>query len=101
MKESENAWDDIEDFWNYIGDNKKILGIPVSETDGLDLLNALRDIYLIIDKDVDGAKKLLTMLATVLLSAVDGNSEYINEIKVTAAMNDFDIAMKEMLNEKP
>ena len=50
MSESENVWDNPEDFWKHVKSNKKLIGIAVSEQQGLDILNALRDIYLRIDE---------------------------------------------------
>jgi hypothetical protein len=67
MNESENVWDNDEDFWNHIQSNKKLIGIAVSDEQGLDILNALRDIYLRIDEEPEDAKQMLTMLGILLL----------------------------------
>jgi hypothetical protein len=55
MSESENVWDNPEDFWKHVKSNKKLVGIAVSDEQGLDILNALRDIYLRIDEEPDDA----------------------------------------------
>ena len=44
MKESGNYYQDNNSFWNYVKDNPGIVNLPVSESKGLDLLSALRDI---------------------------------------------------------
>jgi len=102
MNESENVWDNPEDFWNYIEFNKKLIGISVSDEQGLDILNALRDIYLRIDKEPNGAKEMLTMLGIVLLASSEGKGKIIsNEIAVQAAMEEFEMHMNRILDEKP
>ena len=75
--------------------------MPVSNTSGLDILNVLRDVYETIDKDPKGAKKMLTLVATVMLSVASGESEnLINEIQVSSAMEQFDDSIKEILDEE-
>ena len=101
MNESENVWDNPEDFWNHIQSNKKLIGIAVSDEQGLDILNALRDIYLRIDEEPEDAKQMLTMLGIILLASSNGQGEVIsNEIAVQAAMEEFDVHMNRMLDEK-
>jgi len=101
MSESENVWDNPKDFWNYIESNKKLIGIAVSDEQGLDILNALRDIYLKIDVDVEDAKQMLTMLGIILLASSQGEGKTIsNEIAIQAAMEEFDTHMNRMLDEK-
>ncbi len=101
MSESENVWDNPKDFWNYIESNKKLIGIAVSDEQGLDILNALRDIYLKIDIEVEDAKQMLTMLGIILLASSQGEGKTIsNEIAVQAAMEEFDTHMNRMLDEK-
>ena len=101
MSESENVWDNPKDFWNYIESNKKLIGIAVSDEQGLDILNALRDIYLKIDVEIEDAKQMLTMLGIILLASSQGEGKTIsNEIAVQAAMEEFDTHMNRMLDEK-
>ena len=101
MSELENVWDSDEDFWDFVADNKKLVGIAVSDEQGLDILNALRDIYLRIDEEPEDAKQMLTMLGIILLASSNGQGEIIsNEIAVQAAMEEFDIHMNRMLDEK-
>ncbi len=82
MTKSENAWEDREEMervWGYIKENPLIIGLPVSERRGIDLLSALRDIYETNKTNTDGAQVLLTMLANVLVAASQGDGEEIEE----------------------
>jgi len=48
------------------------------------------------------AKKMLTMIATMIVAAVTGNgNETVEELLVAEAMHKFDIEAKEILNERP
>ena len=81
--------------------NKKLIGIAVSDEQGLDILNALRDVYLRIEEEPDNAKQMLTMLGIILLASSQGEGKTIsNEIAVQAAMEEFDIHMNRMLDEE-
>ena len=102
MSELENVWDSDEDFWDFVGDNKKLVGISVSDGQGLDILNALRDIYLTIEKESESAMKMLTLLGTVIYaSSIGEGRQFTDEIRVVSAMEQFDTSIKEMLDEKP
>ncbi len=102
MSELENVWDSDEDFWDFVGDNRKLVGISVSDGQGLDILNALRDIYLTIEKESESAMKMLTLLGTVIYaSSIGEGRQFTDEIRVVSAMEQFDTSMKEMLDEKP
>jgi hypothetical protein len=101
MNELENVSDEVQRMWDYIRDNKKILGIPLTNSSGLDILNVLRDVYESIDKDTEDAKRKLTLVATIILSAANGDADTIvNEIRVKSAMENFDDSITEILNEK-
>jgi hypothetical protein len=103
MSESPDALVPSEDsVWEFIKDNPRILGLPVSDKQGLDLLNALRDVAEMIHKDADMAHKMLTMIATVVVAAAMGSgNETIEELLVAEAMHKFDKEAKEVLDEKP
>lgn len=102
MNELENASDEVQQMWDYIRDNRKIFGIPLTNSSGLDILNVLRDVYLTIDEDTEDAKRKLTLVATIILSAANGDADTIvNEIRVKSAMENFDDSITEILNEKP
>ena len=101
MSELNAASDETKQMWDYIKNNRRIVGIPVSNNNGLDILNVLRDIYDTIDEDPVGAKNMLTLVASVILAAAHGDGEkLVNEIQVVSAMEDFDKSIKEILDEK-
>lgn len=89
-----------EDVWEYIQNNPRILGLPISKDSGLDLLNALRDVWLEIDKNPKAAGEMLTILVSVIIAAIMGHGdEAIEEITVQDAMYNFDKQAKKMLDE--
>lgn len=92
--------DNIENIWDYIKENPKIIGIPVSERKGLDLLSALRDVYKTIDISPQAAQTLLTLLANVLVASAQGDGDaIIEEVIVQEAMQSLDSNLKGLLNE--
>jgi len=100
MNESENVSLDNEQVWDYILENPLILGLPISDNKGLDLLTAMRDVYVEMDKDVYKAKVLLTLLATVLVASAQGDGEeVIEEVLVQDAMFNLDKELKGVLDE--
>ena len=103
MKKSENAWEDNEEFekvWDYIGENPLIMGLPISESKGIDILSALRDVYETSKKNPENARVLLTLLANVLVAAAQGDGEEIvEEVIVQDAMLEFENNIKEILDE--
>ena len=102
MSESENVWENDEDFWNFVGENKRLVGLSISDGQGLDILNALRDIYVTIEEDPDSALKMITLLATVIYaSSIGEGQQFTDEIQIASAMEQFDSSMKEMLSEEP
>jgi hypothetical protein len=91
---------DIYAIWDYVRDNPKIMGIPVSEHKGLDLLSALRDVYKTIDVDPKAAQTLLTLLANVLVATSQGNGDAIvEEVIVQESMQQLDDQLKGLLDE--
>jgi len=91
---------DIYAIWDYVRDNSKIMGIPVSEHKGLDLLSALRDVYKTIDVDPKAAQTLLTLLANVLVATSQGNGDAIvEEVIVQESMQQLDDQLKGLLDE--
>jgi hypothetical protein len=102
MSESENVWESDEQLWDFIGENKRLVGLQISNGQGLDILNALRDIYVTVDDDPNSAMKMLSLLATVIYaSSIGEGQQFTDEIQVAAAMEQFDSSMKEMLDEEP
>ena len=103
MKKSENVWGDKEELvavWKYIKENPLIIGLPISESKGIDLLSALRDVYETSKKNPENAQVLLTLLANVLVAAAQGDGEEIvEEVIVQDAMLEFENSIKEILDE--
>ena len=78
------------------------MGIPISKSKGLDILNALRDIWVANKIDQEKANSMLTMLAAVLVSSEAGHGdELVEEVLVQEAMMDFEEQAREILNERP
>jgi len=89
-----------DEVWQFVTDNPKIIGFPISDTQGLDLLNALKDVYNKILEDPETAADMLTMIATVMISAVTGRgNETVEELLVQEAMHRFDKEAKDILND--
>lgn len=89
-----------EEIWDFIKEHPRYLGIPISKKQGLDILNALRDVWVINKTDKEKAQKMLTMLAAVLVSAEAGDGEQIvQEVLVQEAMINFEEEAKGLLNE--
>lgn len=89
-----------DDVWEFIADNPKIMGVPLTDNKGLDILSALRDVYMVTKQDPEVGMGLLTVLANVLVAAAQGEgSELLEEVTVFEAMIDFDTQVKEILDE--
>ena len=102
MSESENVWETDKQLWDFIGENKRLVGLQISNGQGLDILNALRDVYMTIENDPTSAMKMLTLLATVIYaSSIGEGQQFTDEIQVASAMEQFESSMKEILNEEP
>lgn len=101
MSESENVSQDKEDtVWEFIKNNPHIFGLPITEKRGIDLLGALKDIYEINKIDQHSAQQLLTLLATILVAATQGEGEeVIEEVMVQDAMLNFDKKIREVIDE--
>lgn len=100
MSESIDVFQDNNEFWEYVKENPLVLGIPVSESKGLDLLSALKDIREAYLKDVKVGDTMLTLLGTLLLGAANGDGDkMVEEVIVSEAMVDIDKDLKEILNE--
>lgn len=102
MTESESAsMDELpEKVWDFIKDNPKIIGMPITENKGIDLLNALRDIYKMIEIDQQVAQNMMTVLANILVAAAQGDGDkLVEEVLVQDAMADFDQQIGVILDE--
>lgn len=87
-----------EDIWEYIKDNPRLIGIPLSDNKGLDILNALRDIWEL--KTVESKNSGLKVLAEVMLAAAEGKgNQIVEEVLVQEAMIDIDDNLRVVLDE--
>jgi uncharacterized protein YtpQ (UPF0354 family) len=87
-----------EDIWGYIKEHPRLIGIPLSDNKGLDILNALRDIYVL--KTVESKNSGLTLLAEVILAAAEGKgNQIVEEVLVQEAMIDIDDSLRMVLDE--
>jgi hypothetical protein len=90
----------ITDVWEFIKENPQVIGIPLSERKGLDLLSALRDVYETNKTNHDAAQNLLTLLANVLVASAQGDGDAIvQEVIIQDAMMDLDNSLKGILDE--
>ncbi len=101
MRKSDDAsYDNQPEIWDYIKDNPRLMGLPLSNNKGLDICSALRDIYMVLNDDVPAAKHLLSLLATVLVGSAEGQGEeIIEEVMVIEAMQNLDKKLKGILDE--
>jgi len=87
-----------EDIWGYIEKHPRLIGIPLSDNKGLDILNALRDIYVL--KTVESKNSGLTLLAEVILAAAEGKgNQIVEDVLVQEAMVDIDDYLRMVLDE--
>jgi hypothetical protein len=92
--------EDSIDVWEFIKQNPKIIGIPISKTKGLDLLSALKDVYEANKTDSSKAQMLLTGIANVLIASAQGDGDtLVEEVIVQDAMLELDKSLKGILNE--
>lgn len=101
MKKSEDAsYNSEPDVWEYIKDNPRIMGLPLSDNKAIDICTALLDVYETLNKDPEAAKTLLGLLATVLVGSAEGQGkEVIEEVMVIEAMQHLDYKLKGILDE--
>jgi hypothetical protein len=99
--ESENALPLDETFWNHIEHSGFSIGIPVSENKMMNVLEVLRDIYDTIENDPEEGRKLVIMMAAILVASKDGHADKVwEELSVQESMKDLDLTLKEILDEK-
>ena len=99
--ESENALPLDSSFWEHTEHLDFTVGIPVSETRIMDVIQVLRDIYETLEEDVEEGKKLIIAMAAILVaSRYDKADEIWEQFAVEEAMKDFDRHLKGILNEK-
>jgi hypothetical protein len=100
MNESNDASTSNEEVWDYIKKNPKMIGLPLTNTKGIDLLSALRDVYIQTKKNPEIGMNLLTILANFLVAAAQGDAEeFIEEVTVLDLMSNLDTELKRVLDE--
>ena len=99
--ESENALPLDENIWEHIKHMNYTIGIPVSETRTLNILDALEDIYWAVEDDPEDAKKCIVALAGIFLGGSVGKADKVwEEFAVQDAMKTFNAELKEILDEE-
>jgi hypothetical protein len=100
MSESENALPLDNSFWEHCEHLNFTIGLPVSETRMMDILQVLKDIYFTIEEDALEAQKLIITMAAILVASKDGKADKIwEELSVQEAMKNVDSHIKDILNE--
>ena len=100
MSELGNVFQSNDEFWEHVKENPRMVGIPVSENKGLDLLSALADIRVAYQQSTEIGDTMLTLLGTVLMGVVNGEAEQmVEEIIVLDAMEDLDKGLRKVLDE--
>jgi hypothetical protein len=101
MSESNESFQDEdinEEIWDFIKYHPRIAGIPIADNKGLDILNALRDVWKL--NTVKEKNAALTVLADVILSAAQGKpSKILEEVLVQEALITFDKGIEAVLDE--
>jgi hypothetical protein len=100
--ESENALPLDESFWDHWHHSKVGIGIPVSEDKTMNVLAVLEDIYYTVDQDTEETKRLIIMMAAILLASKDDQADAVwQEMVISESIINMDQGLQEMLNEKP
>ena len=100
MNESENALPLDSSFWKHTEHLDFTIGIPISETRMMDVIQVLQDIYETLEEDVEEGKKLVIAMAAILVASRDGKADAIwEELSIQEAMKDVDMHIKDILNE--
>jgi len=100
MSESSDASTSSEEVWDYIEQNPRIIGLPITDSKGIDLLSALRDVYMHTKQDPQVGLNLLTILANFLVASAQGDAqEFIDEVTVIELTSDLDTELRKVLDE--
>jgi hypothetical protein len=99
--ESEDALPLDETFWNHVEHVGYSIGIPVSDNKMMNVLEVLRDIYDTISDDPEEGRRLVIMMAAILVASKDGQADKVwEELSVQESMKDLDLTLREILDEK-
>ncbi len=100
MSESENALPLDSSFWEHCKHMNFTVGIPISETKMMDVIQVLQDIYETLEEDIEEGKKLVIAMAAILVASKDGKADKIwEELSIQEAMKDIDTHIRDILNE--
>jgi hypothetical protein len=100
MSESEIVLPLDENIWEHVANMDGSVGIRLSESRVLDLLGALYDIYHVSKEDINEAQDLLIGLAALLVAApMDQADKVWEELQVRESMKNFELSIKEVLDE--
>jgi len=100
MSESEIVLPLDESIWDHVAHMEGSVGIRLSEEKVLDLLGALYDIYYVNKEDTQEAQDLLIGLAALLVAApLDQADKVWEELQVRDSMKNFELSIKEVLDE--
>jgi hypothetical protein len=101
MNESENALPLDDTFWTHIEHSNFTIGIPVSDNKMMNVLGVLHDIYDTIEDDPEEGRRLIIMMAAILVASKDGRADIVwEELSVQESMRDLDSTLKEILDEE-
>lgn len=101
MSESENVLPLDSSFWNHTKHLDFTIGIPVSETRMMDVIQVLQDIYETLEEDVEEGKQLIIAMAAILVASRNNTADAVwEELSVQEAMKNVDNHIKDILNEK-
>jgi hypothetical protein len=100
MSESEIVLPLDETIWDYVDNMDGSIGIHISETRVLDLLGALYDVYEVNKTNQAEAQELLIGLTALLVAApLDQADKVWEELSVRESMKNFELQVKEVLDD--
>jgi hypothetical protein len=99
MSESEIVLPLDETIWDYVDKMEGSIGIHISETRVLDLLGALYDVYEVNKTNQVEAQELIIGLTALLVAApLDQADKVWEELSVRESMKNFELQVKEVLD---
>ena len=102
MSESEIVLPLDESIWEHVRHMDASIGIQVTDKKMLDLLGALYDIYYVTKESKEDGLELIVGLAAILVAAPLGQAEKVwQELDVKESMKNFEMSVKEVLDEEP
>ncbi len=91
---------DIYGVWDYIKENPKLFPITLGNSKALDLTSFLLDINNDLEERPERAKKLLALLANLLVATSQGmGREFYDEIVVRRSMLEIDFELRRFLSD--